>query len=341
MTEQESSGRVSDRRFFDNRYAGCAPFECHEITSRESWLEMRKKDITASVAGCLVGHHDYITPYGLWALKSGLIEDDQEENESMARGRLLEPVAIEMLREEHQGWEIEANKPVHYYRDAMRRIGATPDAFVRIPERKGFGVIQVKTTAASVFYGKWKHGHGDQDTVPEWIRVQALVEAHLTGASWAMVAVLVIEPYGQMPLHLFEITSDPGLIVELRHAARRFWTHIDGNIEPEIDYARDATTILTRKYQDTVPTIDLSYWNEGPALATEYKELAEKISSSERRRKEIRAEAFHKMGGASVATFNGREFIVVKTVTRNGHTVKGSHYQDVRFKNSDDMGERE
>src|SRR5262245_7287249 len=83
-----------------------AGIERIEYGDREAWLKLRGKDVTASVAGALLGVHEFTTPYGLWALKSGKIAEDPEETGPMRRGRLLEPVAIELIQEEHPDWAL-------------------------------------------------------------------------------------------------------------------------------------------------------------------------------------------------------------------------------------------
>lgn len=251
----------------------------------------------------------------------------------MRRGRHLEPVVISMLREEQPTWTIDY--PLHaYYRDPEVRLGATPDAFVRSTEWEGHGVIQVKTTTEKVYRNKWVGRGHDGPAVPEWIKFQAIIEAHLTGASWAIVAVLVMDPYGAQRLQLFELHSEAytGYIDEINKRTKQFWSQVLSGTEPEIDYGRDAGTLMRATPHEDGQVIDLSHWNEGPSLVREYQALGAKISLSEDRRKAIKAEAFHKMNGASAATFNGLEFITVKTVTRSDRTVKGSSYQDVRFK---------
>ena len=65
--------------------------ELHDASNRTVWLERRKQDITASVAGALFGVHEYTTCFELWALKSGRLNRDPEETPQMRRGRLLEP----------------------------------------------------------------------------------------------------------------------------------------------------------------------------------------------------------------------------------------------------------
>lgn len=308
------------------------PFERHAITSREEWLEMRKQDVTASVAGCLIGHHDYATPYALWALKSGLVEDDQEETAAMQRGRLLEPVALNLLREQQPSWSVEA--ATHYFRDPENRIGATPDAFAIDPIRTGFGVVQIKTVSSQTFKKMWS-----SDTagvrVPEWIEIQTLIEAYLTGASWAVVAALVTEHGDTFKLHIIVIPMRLHMIEKLRHETETFWMMVASGQPPEIDYARDSS-IVERIHVPGDSQIDLSWWNAGPALAEEYKDLACSIALAEARRKEIRTQILLKMDGSSTGMINGKEFVTAKVIHRNGYTVPKSDYISVKFKGTEE-----
>jgi predicted phage-related endonuclease len=91
-------------------------------------LKRREPDITASVAGALLGVHDYETPYGLWAKKSNLVPP-VAETANMVRGTLFEDDVVELIRRRHPDWII--LYPVEgYYRDPASRLGCTPDVFV-------------------------------------------------------------------------------------------------------------------------------------------------------------------------------------------------------------------
>lgn len=73
--------------------------EKHNPRNDAAWHRLRAKDITASVAGALIGVHEFTTIYELWSLKTGREFQSTEETDAIRRGRLLEPVAVEFLRE--------------------------------------------------------------------------------------------------------------------------------------------------------------------------------------------------------------------------------------------------
>ena len=107
--------------------------ESFPVTDRAEWLRWREQDVTASVVAALFGPdvHPYMSPFHLFALKAGLIQEDPEETPAMRRGRLLEPVALELLREERPTWD--CRHVNRYFRDTVHRVGGTPGRVRRAP----------------------------------------------------------------------------------------------------------------------------------------------------------------------------------------------------------------
>jgi predicted phage-related endonuclease len=304
------------------------PIEQIRITDRAQWLTLRKSDITASVAGALLGVHEYNTPYGLWALKTEQITEETEESPAMRRGRLLEPVAIQLIREERPGWGIKANQ--FYYRDPECRLGGTPDALATDPERPGFGIVQIKSVERSIFRQKWRNEDGEVEP-PMWIVVQAIVEAHLTGAKWATVAALVLG-HG-IDIEFVEIPLHDGILKRLRDAVADFWQAVEENRPPNPDFAKDGELIerLFRDATDQEP-VDLTGDNELPALLDERQQLSTVKNDAEKRLKEIKAELLFKLGTHVFGRCADGRLITAKTVYRKGYTVEPSSYRDLRIK---------
>lgn len=297
------------------------------ISGRNQWLALRQQDVTASVAGALFGVHEYQTALGLWMLKSGRVCEDAEETPPMRRGRLLEPVALQLLAEERPDWS--TARVEHYYRDPAARLGATPDAFA-IRDGK-LGVIQIKTVEAGVFRRKWT-GEDRAIEPPLWIAVQALVEAALTGASWAAVVALV--PGFGLDLHVLDVPLTDGLLDALKAKVAEFWASVDKGEPPPADYARDGAMLAALYAQDAGKTIDLTGDNRLAELAMQDAASATAIKEHQVRRAACKAELIDKMRGASVALFNGAVFATAKTVHKKPYAVAASSYLDVRFKNT-------
>lgn len=301
------------------------------FTTREAWLASRGQDVTASTAGALLGEHEYMTAFELWALKSGLLDEDPTETPAMRRGRLLEDDALQMLAEDRPTWRVEAGGN-DYLRAPAVRIGATPDAYATDPERPGRGVVQVKTTSDLIFRRKWKDEDGGL-RLPIWIAVQAIVEAKLTGATWACVALLVVG-HG-LDLHVIEIPLHAGIWDRLVAEADAFWARVDCGEPPAANYARDGDTIAELWPPDAAgEPVDLTADNRLPELVDERDAIAARAKADKERRAAIDAEIVEKLAGAPVGRLaDGRE--ITRTLQRRAeHTVKASTFAVIRIRNA-------
>lgn len=295
------------------------------ITDREQWLSLRHADVTASVAGALLGVHAYTTAYGLFLLKSGQITEDPEETPAMRRGRLLEPVAAQILREEHPDWDIQ-HPAGFYYRDPATRIGATPDIFA-VNERGEPGVVQVKSVEPGVFRREWKQDDGTVEP-PLWIVVQAIIEASLTKATWAAVAPMVVGFGLEMPL--IPIPVHVGIMKRIEAEVAGFWQRIAEGRNYDPDYARDGALIAKLYPQDNGAEIDLSGDNEMPGFVDALINARTEKKMCEDDEKQAKAAIAAKMGEASIALLADGRRISNKNQTRSGYFVSDSSFRVIR-----------
>lgn len=316
-------------RVVDNLRTQTRPdIEVWPITDRAAWLARRQNDVTASDIGALLGVHDYNkTPYRLWARKSGLESEDSEETPAMIRGRLMEPVAVNLLREMHPSWNI--TTPNKYYRDPSARLGATPDAFASDPLKAGFGVIQIKTVGAITFQHKWRCEDGTIEC-PLWIAAQAIVEAHLTGASWAMVAPMRMGE-GGLDLDEIEIPLHAELIARIESEVTAFWRAVETRCPPDPDLHCDAE-LIERLYNPEAKIIDLSSDNFAADLVDERERLGEQAKYAKERRQEIKTELLLKLDGAGAGRLADGRVITAKRTQRAGYTVRPTEFVDIRIK---------
>lgn len=303
------------------------------IIDRTSWLRWRKQDVTASVAAAVFGEgvHPYMSSYNLWALKSGMIEEEAEETPAMRRGRLLEPVALDMLREERPTWDVKAGR--EYYRDPASRIGATPDSLVRRPEVEGIGTVQIKTVGRFAFEKGWHGDLGDVE-IPLWVAIQAHTEAMLTGATWASVAAMVLGD-GGIDLHILDVPIKPKLMTRLRDLVADFWRRVAENDPYAPDYGRDAALIARIYSADDGGEVDLSGNNRMTDLIATRRVLKDAEgagSAAEKERKLIDAEIIHILGNASRGILADGTIVEAKTVRRKAYAVEASQYRAVRVK---------
>lgn len=295
------------------------------IESRDQWLALRRQDVTASTAGALLGLHPYVSAWSLWAEKTGLVSSDAPPNAAMERGLELEPIAIKRIEKMlNPEWMESGGKD--YYRDTKARLGATPDCVLYDKDR-GLGIVQIKSVEPSAFRDNWFED--GEMRPPLWIAIQAIIEAHLTGASWAAVAALVIG-YG-IDLHIIDVPIHPGIIERVKAETKKFWEMIERGEEPAPDYGKDAALIEQLFSQPEEIEIDLTGDNELPAIVENYRQLGASIHASEGLRKAARAEILHKIGNADSARIStGR--ITAKAIRRQAYVVAESSYRMIKFR---------
>ena len=284
---------------------------------RTAWLDARKQDVTASVAGALLGIHPYQTPYGLWAEKSGRVASDDRDNAVLRRGRLLEPVVIEMLREDRPDWTVEYRRDNAYYRHTDDRIGATPDAFATRPDIYGTGIVQVKTVAEDKFRRDWVDADTGDVVLPLWIAVQAIVEAELTGATWACAAVML---FGRgIELEIVDVPLNTRVMARLRREVREFWRMVDEGIEPSIDWNRDGAAV-GEVYRDSMPDRkDLTASEDFDLIVGRFAAARETNRITSQQIDELRPRILHTLGAAETGfTLNWN--ITARTSVRTGPT---------------------
>lgn len=297
------------------------------ITSREQWLRCRSQDITASTAAALLGIHPYQTAYGLWALKTGKIADDVEETPPMRRGRLMEPLAVQMLREERPDWTISDHPVGLYFRDPVARLGATPDLLAR-DENGRWGIVQLKSVEAGIFRRDWRDTDGNVSP-PLWIVIQAIVERHLCGFEWAAVAPIVVGHGVELPV--VPVPLHEGIIERIKGEVAHFWRTVESGKTPDVDYGRDGA-LLERLYAPSGEVIDLTGDNSAVGLVEERERLAGEKTTLEKRQKEIKAEMLTKLAGASAGRLSDGRFITAARVNRKAYEVDATSYMDVRIK---------
>jgi YqaJ-like recombinase protein len=292
------------------------------IENNAQWHALRRNVVGASEAGALVGVHEYLSYFALWARKSGKLPPI-EDNPAMERGRRLEPVAIDLIRDRFPQWNIVV--PHEHYADQQFGVGATPDLFAH-DETRGTGVIQIKSVAPSVLRRGWR-GESDAIAPPTWIGIQARMEAYLTGADWAAVAALVVDH--EIDLHVIEVPMHRAVVETIRTEALRFWEMVFSGRQPDPDYARDGELIRAMLKKDDGSEIDLSGDNELPDLLDQRETVMALAKQYEEEARTINARLLHRLGNAASGRLKDG-YISAKTINRPAYQVKPSSYRQLR-----------
>lgn len=169
----------------------------------------------------------------MWAEKTGLLVPDVDTAVT-ERGRRLEPVVADMVREAKPEWRIWKNE--HYLREKSSRFGATPDYWYE-PTPGVLGVLQIKTTSPQQFQDGWLEG-----SPPLWIVLQTLSEMMLGAAQVGAVAVLVFDQW-TFDLHIFEVQRHATAEAKIIQAIEAFWNETDRGNQPPFIPGRDSALI--------------------------------------------------------------------------------------------------
>ena len=244
----------------------------------------------------------------------------------MRRGRLLEPVAIQMLREDRPDWVVQDYPVGFYYRDPAARMGATPDALV-INELGRLGSVQIKSVEPSIFRRDWKQDDGSIEP-PLWIVVQGIIEAHLTGAQWAAVAPMVIGFGVELPV--IPIPIHAGVLDRIKGEIASFWQRVQEGRPYAPDYGRDGALIAKLYPDDNGCEIDLSADNELPGLVDDLENIRGAKRTCENQEKFAKAAIAAKMGEAAIARIADGRRITFKKTSRAGYAVEATSFRTIR-----------
>jgi putative phage-type endonuclease len=214
------------------------------ITSREKWLEMRKRNINASEIGALFNVHPYLTQYQLWARKTGRLQEDEQDNLAMRRGRIMEPAVMVALREAHPEWWLQTYG--EYASLPNLRLGCTPDFWgATCVANSGRFLIQAKTVLKSVFEQEWT------PLPPAHYLFQVQTEMLVTGIDRCILAPLILDGW-EFPVHEYEFKADTEAQASILAAVKRFWEYVDTDTEPPLMHPQDGTTLASVYSRRTV-----------------------------------------------------------------------------------------
>lgn len=274
------------------------PIDSRPIADEREWREWRRRNVNASEVAALFGLHPYKTSLELWGEKSGLAFHDARETAQLRRGRIMEPSVPAAVHEERPGWIIKPSRT--YWEDPRARIGATPDFRVWHPTRRGVGILQAKTVAPQVFKREWT-----AENPPFWIVLQLQTELMLTGATWGVVAALLIDPW-RFDVAIYEIEAHAGAHKRIRQAVQDFWQAVDSRQQPRADFERDSA-LLSAMYPVEQPgaELDLRHDNRMPELVSRWRELTAAGNAAEAELDTVKAEIKERMGSAAAANGNG------------------------------------
>ena len=252
----------------------------------EEWLERRKRTIGGSDAAAVVGLNAYVSPYSLWAEKSGKIPG--------FAGNLATEVGAYLEEFVAQKFAAETGKKVRRF----NKIIYNPDypfAHVNI-DRDVVGEdagLECKTVD-SLSMGKFKNGE-----FPANFYVQCVHSMAITGAKRWYLAVLI----GNKEFKWFTIERDEAEISALMTAEADFWKLVETDTPPAVDGTEATTEALKTIYAECDDSIcDLTAFSEN---LRQFMALKKQIKELEALANEVANKVKEFMGGSGIGECPG------------------------------------
>lgn len=217
---------------------------------RDEWLEWRRTGIGGSGAAGILGVSKWSSPFDVYA--EIVLGRQIEETKDMKRGKLFEPVVVEMF-EESEGL---STIPSVFARNKKHEwLIGTPDRFVTSGpgEQTPIAGLEAKTAH---FFAADGFGEPGSDEVPEHYLLQCAHYMAVTGLDLWYLAVLI----GMDDFRVYKIHRDAELEAHMLERLGAFWqNHIVPKVEPSIFESKAIAEHLAKRYpRDVKPLREAS-----------------------------------------------------------------------------------
>lgn len=216
-----------------------------ETRSEAAWLKARAENINSTEAAALVGCSPYGTYLGLWAEKTGKIEDPFVPNQRSETGKKLEPAIAKLVAAE-LGAKVRKVKP--YIWCPADRMGSTFDYRVDDETSEWHNwLLEIKNVDFLVYRENWIESDGTPIEGPEHIELQGQHQCEVSGAPGVIFAALV----GGNDLKLIYRPRDKEQGQMLRELVRGFWDIVEngGDEVPEPTVVGDGA-VMAQIYRE-------------------------------------------------------------------------------------------
>ena len=204
--------------------------------SREEWEQARMCSVGGSDAAAIVGLSEYVSPYSLWAVKTGrIIPEDISRKEAVRLGNDLEDYVAQRI--------VEATGKKGVRKRAILKNDLYPWAHANV-DRLVVGEdagLEIKTTSA-LHMGTFKGRE-----FPAKYYSQCVHYLAVTGRKKWYLAVLVLG----MDFKVYELERDQDEIDALMEMEKDFWEHVKDGTPPAVMGMNADTEALQMLYPES------------------------------------------------------------------------------------------
>lgn len=261
------------------------------------WHEARRGTLGASEVAAVLGLSPWQTPLSVWRTKMGVPNEIPEDLAYF--GHALETPIAQWIRDKHpevgvvdDGFSVQSIK--HPWLSASPDRMAYPDRST--PMEDGIPV-ELKTSSA---YSRksWDDG------VPDYYRVQSIVQQGILGAQFGWLAVL----HGGNSPELYRIPFDATVWEQIVRITGEWWeTHVIGQVAPEPVTTAEAVTLWPGDPELTIEGDERLHelWETYGLMQAEQVEVGQQLDA-------VKLELQKAMQDATALTYQGVELFTWK-----------------------------
>ena len=291
---------------------------------RQAWLDKRRNTVGGSEAAVLFGVHPWVSAYSLWAERTGHTTR-KEPGEAAEWGNILEPVIAEQyaVRTGRQLKDLGMFTLLHNPQYPFAH--ATLDRMILgVDSNGGDGVFEAKNVGSRMSQ-HWVEG------APEYCQIQLQHNLMVAGLGWGAIAALL---NGNTFFLGADTEINPDLVSEIAEREARFMDCVRNRIPPKPLDGSDATrntlqALFPRSVQRRIVVLPpaSAQWD---AELVNVKKTIQPLTQQKRTLENCLREA---IGDAEVGKIPNQDVeYTLKEITKKEHTVKESHYRDLRRK---------
>jgi putative phage-type endonuclease len=303
----------------------------------QDWQEYRAKQagIGGSEVSSILDINKYKSKFVLWTEKTGAVEPEPVDNEFVEWGNILEP-SIRAKFAKENGFKVSKCNFVLQH-DNYEFMIANIDGEYKDPNRKGKGVLEIKTTS------EWNKKEWEGDHVPVAYMAQMQHYLAVTGYEYGAFACLI----GGNKYRQFFVDRDEEAIELIINAEKEFMDAVEANNYPwSIGGSASEASWLANQYPNAIDE-EMSIPPSIEQLALEYTEIQDGMKELKTRAEEIKnqikfeAKEFGVLRGNQVkiymptinkTLFDGKQFAQDHADLYNEYKTKVSSYRDFKVK---------
>lgn len=255
--------------------------------SRADWLAERRKSIGGSELGAILGLNPFCSPYTVWAIKTGLLDED-DDNEAMRQGRDFEDYVAQRF-DEKSGLKVRRE-------NAIIRNDDYPYIHANI-DRKIIGInagLECKTANAFAMK-KFKGGEFPESYYAQCVTYMAVREfdryylaALILGFDFKIYQLTRIKDDTCPEWCESSVYVEDEEIKALRQIAIEFWEqNVQTGTPPKMDGSESTTETLHTIYADSKPGAEIELLGRNKAFEM-YGQLGAEIKNLQTQQEIIR-----------------------------------------------------